>query len=158
MSRVPAQVLTAFFLIGAIGCGGDSPSPSPTTPVGTVATLRIVFRGPTALRADLPAAAQACVQGVGSTHTHPSWRGFAGIPLQPVPPDRYEISFADVPVGASVSFRVNDQNWCDQNPTGAVLSNVFANDLQLAQNTLTPGSGQEPGFAFTVDAAGRVQQ
>ena len=69
-----------------------------------------------------------------------------------------KISLTDVPVGASVSFRVNDQNWCDQNPTGAVLRNVFANDVQLAQNTLTPGSGQEPGFAFTVDAAGRVRQ
>jgi hypothetical protein len=98
------------------------------------------------------------VQGVGSTHTHPSWRGFAGIPLQPVPPDRYEISFADVPLDTSVSFRVNDQNWCDQNPTGAVLRNVFVNDVELVQNTLTPGSGEEPGFAFVVDSAGRVRQ
>jgi hypothetical protein len=35
---------------------------------------------------------------------------------------------------------------------------VFANGVPLVQNTLTPGSGQEPGFAFTVDAAGRVRQ
>jgi hypothetical protein len=145
---MPTQVLTTFFVLGAIGCRNDSPSPSPTPPTATVG---IVFRGPTARRADLPASVQAaCVQGVGITHTHPSWRGFAGIPLEPVPPDRYEVSFADVPVGISVSFRVNDQNWCDQNPTGAVLRNVSANDVQLLQNTLTPGSGQEPGFAFTV--------
>jgi len=95
---------------------------------------------------------------VGATHTHPSWRGFAGIPLTPVPPDRYEISFPDAPVNTTVSFRVNDQNWCDQNPTGAVLRNVFVNDVELVQNTLTPGSGQEPGFAFMVDGSGRVRQ
>ena len=155
MFRMSPPVLVAFFVLGAIGCRDDAPSSSPTP---LTATVGIVFRGPTARRADLPASAQACVQGVGATHTHPSWRGFAGIPLQAVPPDRYEISFADVPVGTSVSFRVNDQNWCDQNPTGAVLRNVFANDVQLVQNTLTPGSGQEPGFAFTVDAGGRVRQ
>ena len=153
MARIPTLVV-AFFVLGAIGCD-ESPSPSPTP---LTAAVGIVFRGPTARRADLPASAQACVQGVGATHTHPSWRAFAGIPLRAVPPDRYEISFADVPVGTSVSFRVNDQNWCDQNPTGAVLRNVFANDVPLVQNTLTPGSGQEPGFAFTVDAAGRVRQ
>jgi hypothetical protein len=154
MFRMP-RVFAVFFVLGAIGCRDDSLSPSPTP---LTATVSIVFRGPTARRADLPASAQACVQGVGATHTHPSWRGFAGIPLQATPPDRYEISFADVPVDTSVSLRVNDQNWCDQNPTGAVLGNVFANGVPLVQNTLTPGSGQEPGFAFTVDAAGRVRQ
>lgn len=158
MCRIPAQLLVAVFALGAIGCGGDPPSQSPTGPSATVATVRLVFRGATARRTDLPASAQACVGGVGATHTHPSWRAFAGIPLPAIPPDRYEISFADVPVGASVSLRVNDQNWCDQNPTGAVLQNVFANDVPLVQNTLTPGSGVEPGFAFTVDAAGRVRQ
>ena len=65
--------------------------------------------------------------GVGATHTHPSWRSFAGIPLQAVPPDRYEITFDEVPVGTRVSFRVNDQNSCDENPTGAVTRNVLAN-------------------------------
>ena len=47
-------------------------------------------------------------------------------------------------------FRVNDQNACDENPTGAVTRNVFANDVRLIQNTTTPGNGDEPGFAFTV--------
>ena len=146
-------------LVGAIGaasCGSDRPSTTEPTP--TAATVRIVFRGATARRADLPASAQDCVQGVGATHTHPSWRSFAGIAMQPVPPDRYELTFSDVPVNTTVSFRVNDQNWCDQNPTGAVLRDVFANDVELVQNTLTPGSGQEPGFALSVDARGRVRQ
>jgi hypothetical protein len=98
------------------------------------------------------------VSGVGVTHTHPSWRNFGTVPLQPAPPDRYEITFTDVPVGARVSFRINDQNFCDQNPTGAVLRNVFANDVELAQNTTTPGNGEEPGFALSVSSSGRVTQ
>jgi len=131
---------------------------SSTTPTSSAATVRIVFRGSTTLRSDLPASAQACVSGVGTTHMHPSWRSFATVPLQPVPPDRYEITFSDVPVATRVSFRVNDQNSCDQNPTGAVVRNVFANDVELAQNTTTPGNGDEPGFAFSVSASGRISQ
>ena len=140
-----------------LGCS-SGPSP-PTIPSGsTMAAVRIVFMGATARRSDLPASAQACVSGVGATHTHPSWRSFAGIPLQPVPPDRYEISFTDVPVHTRVSFRVNDQNACDENPTGAVTRNVFVNDVRLIQNTTTPGTGDEPGFAFTIAANGTVSQ
>ena len=95
---------------------------------------------------------------MGVTHTHPSWRGFAGVPLQAVPPDRYEITFDDVPVATRVSFRINDQNSCDQNPTGAVTRNVFVNSVALAQNATTPGQGDEPGFAFSVTAGGVVTQ
>jgi hypothetical protein len=76
--------------------------------------------------------------------------------MQPVPPDRYELTFTDAPIGAQVSFRLNDQNFCDQNPTGAALRNVFVNDVALIQNTLTPGD--EPGFAFTLMSDGRVTQ
>jgi hypothetical protein len=39
-----------------------------------------------------------------------------------------------------------------------VLRDVFANDVALAHNTLTPGSGQEPGYAFTVSQDGRITQ
>jgi hypothetical protein len=151
---VPLLVVT--LAAGLAACRDGSMTPA--APTATMTTVRLVFRGPTARRSDLPASAGACVNGVGATHTHPSWRNFAGIPLTPVPPDRYEITFVDVPVGAEVSLRVNDQNWCDQNPTGAVLRNVFANDVELVQNTLTPGSGLEPGFAFRVDQSGRVRQ
>jgi hypothetical protein len=80
------------------------------------------------------------------------------MPLQPVPPDRYEITFNDVPVGMRVSFRVNDQNACDENPTGAVTRNVFANDVRLTQNTTTPGNGDEPGYALSVAANGTISQ
>jgi hypothetical protein len=132
-------------------------SPSSPTP-STTATVRIVFLGSTARRSDLPAPADGCVTGVGATHIHPSWRSFAGIPLTPVPPDRYEMTFTDVPPGTRVSFRINDQNSCDENPTGAVTRNVFANDVRLVQNATTPGNGDEPGYALTVAANGAVSQ
>jgi hypothetical protein len=64
----------------------------------------------------------------------------------------------DVPVESRVSFRVNDQNACDENPTGAVTRNVFVNDVRLAQNTTTPGNGDEPGFAFTIMSNGTIRQ
>ncbi len=64
----------------------------------------------------------------------------------------------DVPVDTRVSFRVNDQNACDENPTGAVTRNVFVNEIRLIQNTTTPGNGDEPGFAFRVARDGRITQ
>ena len=120
--------------------------------------MRIGFVGADTRRSDLPASARAGVSGVGATHIHPSWRSFAGIPLPPVPPDRYELTFDDVPVGARVSFRINDQNSCDENPTGAVTRNVFANDVRLVQNATTPGNGDEPGYALTVADRRRISQ
>jgi|SRR6185503_570416 len=152
MDRRIVMVAATALIIS--GCDQDSgPSSSSTT-----ATVRIVFMGPVARRTNLPPFADACVNGVGMTHIHPSWRGFAAIPLQPVPPDRYEISFIDVPGETLVSFRVNDQNSCDENPTGAVTRNIFVNDVRLVQNTTTPGNGDEPGFAFTVASGGAVRQ
>jgi hypothetical protein len=74
------------------------------------------------------------------------------------PPDRYQIVFDDVPVNTRVSFRVNDQNSCDDNSTGAVTANVFVNDARLVQNTTTPGNGDEPGYAFTVASNGTITQ
>ena len=140
-------------------CCNETRTPASPAAVGsTLATIRIVFLGPTARRTDLPASAEACLNGVGATHTHPSWRDFAGIPLQAVPPDRYEIAFTDVPVGTRVSFRVNDQNACDENPTGAVTRNVLVNDMRLVQNATTPGNGDEPGYAFTIASNGTISQ
>ena len=63
-----------------------------------------------------------------------------------------------MPLGTRVSFRVNDQNACDENPTGAVTRNVFVNDVRLIQNTTTPGNGDEPGFALTIAPNGTVSQ
>jgi hypothetical protein len=151
--RAALCVIAAVASLMSPACDeAESPAPS------GLATVRIVFLGSTTRRSDLPASAQTCVNGVGSTHTHPSWRDFAAVALQPVPPDRYEITFNDVPVGTRVSFRINDQNSCDENPTGAVTRNVFANDVRLNQNTTTPGNGDEPGYALTVAANGAISQ
>jgi len=135
------------------GCGDSPSSPSQST-----ARVRIVFQGSTTRRPDLPPSALACADGAGQTHIHPSWRSFAATPLQPVPSDRYEITLDDVPVNTRVSFRINDQNFSDENPTGAVTRNVFANDVRLVQNTTTPGNGDEPGYALSVTASGTIRQ
>ena len=154
-----ARAAVLALLLATIGCTGSATPSAPTpAPGSNLATVRIVFLGATARRSDLPASAEACVGGVGATHTHPSWRNFAAIPLQAVPPDRYEISFSDVPANTRVSFRVNDQNACDENPTGAVTRNVLVNDVRLVQNATTPGNGDEPGFAFTIAPNGTVTQ
>ena len=146
-------------LLLSLAAPGCDESNAPSSPTGaTTATVRLVFAGSTARRSDLPASALACADGAGATHTHPSWRAFATVPLQPVPPDRYEITLTDVPVNTRVTFRVNDQNSCDENPTGAVTRNVFANDVRLIQNTTTPGNGDEPGFAIVVAPNGVVSQ
>ena len=156
--RMYARAFAAALSLATLGCDESNGPPAPTPSSSSTATVRLVFMGATSRRTDLPASAQGCVSGVGATHTHPSWRGFAGIALQPVPPDRYEISFTDVPVNTRVSFRVNDQNACDENPTGAVTRNVLVNDVRLIQNTTTPGNGDEPGFAFSIDPNGAISQ
>jgi hypothetical protein len=148
------RTVAAVATLTALACDDDAPA----SPSGSANSLRIVFAGSTTRRSNLPASAQACVSGVGVTHIHPSWRDFASIPLQPVPPDRYEVTFTDVPIATRVSFRINDQNSCDENPTGAVTRNVFANDVRLLQNTTTPGNGDEPGYALTFAANGTITQ
>lgn len=157
MRHRSAWVLVGAVIVVTLGCNRTEGPSSPTQPA-TTAAVRIVFVGSTVRRSDLPPSALACVGGVGMTHIHPSWRSFAAIPLQPVPPDRYEIGFTDVPVNTRVSFRVNDQNACDENPTGAVTRNILVNDARLIQNATTPGNGDEPGFAFAVTATGTVTQ
>jgi hypothetical protein len=148
--------IAAAVIASALACDDSNGPSSPSN--STMGTIRLVFQGATARRTDLPLFAQACVNGVGATHTHPSWRNFAAIPLQPVPPSRYELTLTDVPLNTRVSFRVNDQNWCDANPTGAVLRDVLVNDVRLVQNTTTPGNGEEPGFAFTLSSNGSISQ
>ena len=112
LTGMSARAFAVVLSLAMPGCGESDGATSPTG--STTATARLVFMGSTTRRTDLPASAQACVNGVGATHTHPSWRGFAGIPLQAVPPDRYQIAFSDVPANTRVFLRVNDQNACDE--------------------------------------------
>lgn len=155
MSGRAALVVVVAACLPALGCGDTESSPASPT-VATSATVRFVYRASTSPRTDLPADRQDCVRGVGLTHIHPSWRGFARIDMTPVGADRWEIAFGDVPVNARQSIRVSDGNACDENPTGAATRNVFANDALLVEVVPTPGPGTEPGLAFTVSPDGRV--
>ena len=128
---------------------------SPNAP-DTPATVRFAYLASTTPRTDLPPSTSTCVAGVGRTHIHPSWRNFARIDLNATGPARWEITFSDVPVNQRLSVRVSDGNVCDENPTGAATRNVFANDMRLVEIVPTPGSGTEPGLAFTVGPDGRV--
>jgi hypothetical protein len=152
---VRARQVAAAALLGVTVPACDEPVSS-TGPGSAVPSVRFVFVGATARRSDLPPSAIDCLNGVGLTHIHPSWRDFAAIPLRPLPPDRYDILLDDVPFDTRVTFRINDQNSCDENPTGAVTRNVLVNDVRLVQNATTPGD--EPGYAFMVARNGTVSQ
>lgn len=153
--RRPGPIAVAAVLAVSAACGGDNAPASPTPAAGTAA-VRFAYRASTAPRTDLPPSTRDCVQGVGRTHIHPSWRGFNRFDMTPAGADRWEIAFSDVPVNARQSIRVSDGNACDENPTGAATRNVFANDVRLVEVVPTPGSGTEPGLAFAVDSNGRV--
>lgn len=153
-SRTLRIAAGAFAAAALAGCSGSGANPIEPTPV---ATVTLVYEGATARRTDLPASAAACVQGATPTHTHPSWRGFAFVPLQAVGSDRWQVVFTDVPLDTTVSLRVNDANACDENNTGAVTRNIFIDSTRLTTSVMTPGAGQEPGFSFRITAAGQIQ-
>ena len=148
-------VASAALACGSTDGGSDTTTP-PTGPGATRVTVRFVYRAQTARRTDLPPQMIECVMGVGPTHLHPSWRQWIAIPLTTANADQWEITLNDVPVGSRQAIRISDSNVCDENPTGAATRNVFANDVRLTDIVTTPGSGPEPGLAFTVDASGRI--
>ena len=151
--RVAAAGLLGVVALALVGCDtGDS---SPTAP-STTATVRFDYRAATALIPNLPASTSTCLSGVGRTHFHPSWRDFARIDMQAVGADLWQITFTDVPVDVRLSLRVSDPNVCTENSTGAATRNVSANDVLLVDIVPTPGSGTEPGLAFTVGTDGAV--
>jgi hypothetical protein len=138
--------------LAAIACGGDDNASAQPTP--TTAAVLIAYSAPT--QPSLPGSVQDCVRGVGPTHVHPSWRGFAAVTMRVVGAERFELTLTDTPVNQRLSIRVSDANACLENPTGAATRNVFANGIRLTDIVTTPGSGPEPGLAFTVAADGRV--
>lgn len=145
-------VSLAVMLVPA--CGDRSRAP--TAPGMITATVRFAYLASTTPRTGLPPSTSACVAGVGRTHIHPSWRGFARVDLAAAGAARWEITFADVPVNQRLAIRVSDGNVCDENPTGAATRDVLANDVRLVEIVPTPGSGTEPGLAFTVAPDGTV--
>lgn len=154
MSRRTAVLVVAAAGVAIAGCRAESSPASPTA--RTTATVRFIYRSSTTPRTDLPPASLECVRGVGRTHIHPSWRSFDRFDMTPNGADRWEIAFTDVPSSVRQSVRVSDGNVCDENATGAATRNLFANDVLLVEVVPTPGSGTEPGLAFTVSPAGAV--
>jgi hypothetical protein len=145
--------LAAGTCFAVTACGDEATS----GPVATTATVQFVYLASTAID---PAVAQQfpqCVQGVGQTHIHPGWRNFSRVDMQMAGADRWEITFQDVPVGGDQRIRVSDPNVCAQNPTGAATEGVSANGVTLTRIVDTPGSGIEPGLAFSVSADGAVK-
>ena len=140
-------------IVSAAACGGGDDSP--TAPIRP-ATVTITYRAATAIDPAVPAQFPSCVNGVSPTHVHPGWRGFAREILPAFPPDRFEITFTDVPVGSRQSLRISDPNACAIDPNGASTQNVFANGVLLTDVVGTPGNGTEPGLAFTAAADGTV--
>ena len=160
-SRATHVMVVVAVTLASVGCDEELTSPSPSMGVC------IIFVGSTTRRTNLAASAQDCINAVGVTHIHPSWRSFAAVPLQAVPPDLYEITFDDVPRVTPVSFRINDQNWSDENPTCAVTRNEkprarrthFGNRCIKAERvqraTSTPSWFQAWCMNSTMPASGR---
>ena len=147
-------LLAAGTAIAVTACGDDEPS----GPVGaTTATVRFVYVASTAIDPAVEQQFPQCVQGVGQTHIHPSWRNFGRVNMQVAGADGWEITFQDVPVEGEQRIRVSDPNVCAQNPTGAATEGVSANGVTLTRIVDTPGSGIEPGLAFSVSADGAVE-
>jgi hypothetical protein len=142
-------------LAGVLAAGCDDPNP-PTSPTGNKATVRFEYAAPTVLRTDLTATQLACAQAVEHTHIHPSWRNFDRIDMEIGGANLWRMSFADAPVNVRLSIRISDGNACVENATGAATHGISANGVMLTEIVPTPGSGTEPGLAFTVDSSGRV--
>ena len=150
----PLSVSTAAVVISSLFAAACVDTPM--TPRET--TVQITVQGLVELRADLRPPTECMTRAV-VTRVYPSWQGFTGVAMVALPPDVWQVTFQDVPIGQAVRFRINDKNWCDRNSTGAVLGDVSANGVQLVQNATTPGpNGEEPGFSFVVEADGQVRQ
>ena len=157
--RVPRRLRLAAMMV-AVQILSLSAAPCTDRPLRpTEATVEITFRGAIERSLPLSAELQECITRAVVARVYPSWRSFEGVAMIAIPPDTWEMTFPDVPINEAVRFRINDKNWCDRNATGAVLGSVSANGVELVQNATTPGTdGEEPGFAFTVDADGGVRQ
>ena len=146
------------------GCGGSSP----VEPGARLAIVEFVYRAPTTVDATVLERFRRCVEGVGRTHIHPSWRSFVRFDMNPAGADRWQITFVDVPTEQTLAVRLNDPNACATHPHGASLANVFANGVLLIRVVETPGPDHgvnlnppgvpavEPGLALRVAEDGTV--
>lgn len=155
-SRGPriARPLLLLAVLLPLACGGSDSGPSAPPTLGSVT---FEYRAATDPNAQIRDEFPECFSLVGNTHIHPSWQGFARISLTRQGPELWTRTFDDAPVDVELRVRVSDRNTCsDANPTGASTENVFANGVRLIRIVDTPGTGIEPGLAFTLLADGTV--
>ena len=144
-----SRLVVVAILLGLPACGDDSTGLDAAT---------VVFSYAASAATDPAVAAMfpECVQGVNVTHLHAGWHDFQAFALTAMGPDRWEITFTDVPVGSEQRIRISDPNTCALNATGASTEGVSANGTALTRVVDTPGNGIEPGLAFEVAADGSV--
>ena len=148
-----SRFVVVGILLGLPACGDDSTGLN--APQGS-ATVVFSYMAPTATDPAVAAMFPQCVQGVNVTHLHAGWHDFQLFALTAMGPDRWEITFTDVPVGSEQRIRISDPNTCALNATGASTEGVSANGTVLTRVVDTPGNGIEPGLAFEVAADGSV--
>ena len=148
------QAISLLLATAACGCSSGDPAGAVVSPATT--QVEFVYLASTVVDPAVAAQFPGCVNGVGQTHIHPSWRGFARINMTAVGAGSWEITFSDVPVQQGLRIRISDPNACDTDPNGASTESVFANGTLLTRIVDTPGNGQEPGLAFDVASDGTV--
>lgn len=151
MLHLRLGMLTLLALLPACGLGSGG-----SADVNTVVSVAFTYDASTVADPNAAAQAPACVAAVGPTHMHASWQAYAMVAMVANGLSQWTLTYADVPVGVQVYFRINDGNACPQHPTGATTANIRANGVLLTNIVQTPGMGPEPGLAFRVDAHGIV--
>ena len=148
-----SRFMVVGILLGFPACGDDSAGLNSSSESATVV---FSYMAPTAADPAIVTMVTQCVQGVNVTHLHAGWRDFQAFALTAMGPDRWEITFTDVPIGSEQRIRISDPNACALNATGASTEGVSANGTLLTRVVDTPGTGIEPGLAFEVAANGSV--
>ena len=105
----PSRFVVLGILLGLPACGNDSTGPP------AFATVVFSYIAPTATDPAVAAMFPQCVQGVNVTHLHAGWSDFQAFPLTAMGPDRWEITFINVPVASEQRIRISDPNTCALN-------------------------------------------
>ena len=149
----PGPLVVLGMLLAIPACGTD---PTAFDPPPQFATVVFSYAAPTTTDPAVAAMFPQCVMGVSVTHLHAGWRDFQASALTAIGADLWEVAFPDVPVGSEQRIRISDPNTCALNATGASTEGVSANGTLLTRVVDTPGTGIEPGLAFTVAADGSI--
>ena len=150
---------STLVLAGCSSGGGNGSSDGGVLGNPTGARIVFAYDAPTAIDPAVRSAFPNCVQVVGPTHTHPSWRNFGVVAMRAVGDSRWEVTMQDVPPGQELVIGVNDPNMCTStNDRGRVSSGFTANGVPLSRtaSTVTGHGDGGMGLAFTVDANGNV--